>query len=132
METGIDIKCPNCGRMNPNASEKCICGYYFDKTKYSEKSDIEYRGRDYHSNNTEYPFLKSIIVIFYSLGCILVVLGLGILFSYFTKENKEEFTISLISGHWLTGFILILSGLFQLGFAEFLKIMIKIENNTRH
>lgn len=131
MEQADEMKCPNCGRLNQVGADKCFCGYYFNVLKYKEGERFEDKTPNHNVSKMEYPFLNAIIIIFYIVGCSLILVGIGILFTYFTHQNKEEFAISVITGHWISGLSMILAGLFQLGFAEFLKVVIKIENNTR-
>lgn len=103
-------KCPYCGKVNGSNILKCECGYEFN---YQE-TKINYT----HNKNTiDYSITNIIIFILYSIGVLGIVAGI---MSFFI--NKTE---------WAFGVQIIIGSIMMIGLAEFLKIMIRIEENTR-
>ena len=120
-----EIKCPYCGKMNSINSEKCSCGYYFNESKYRDYSNSSSKKLISSNVGFEYPFLKILIVIFYIFGIIELIAGVIIFISAFINRTSDGENI------WILGLALIITSFFQLGYAELIKILIRIEINTR-
>jgi hypothetical protein len=103
-------KCPYCSKVNGSNILKCECGYEF----ISQEAKINYT---HYSRTIDYSITNIIIFILYIIGVLGIVAGI---MSFF-----------IIKTEWAFGVQIIIGSIMMIGLAEFLTIMIRIEENTR-
>lgn len=95
--------------------------------KETAKTDLE---TEYRKSDKNYTFLNILIISFYIIGFIIIATGTFFLILGIGSASNEN-TINGTSISIINSSALIITGLLQIGFAELLKILIRIERNTR-
>lgn len=131
METTKVIKCPYCGISNKYNAVKCSCGFYFEKSKYNEKMESNAELNRKPNIQHDYPFLSLLLIVLYVAGVIIILIGIILLISSFFELYDESMSEIMIFFSRISGTACILGGLFFIAFAKSVKVILKIEANTR-